>query len=417
MLVEFSATNFRSIRETQRLSLVANTSNDHSDTHLINSQNQATPHILKSAVIYGANASGKSNLISALSYMRAVVADSATLIQAGQQFNVQRFKFDNSSSQKPSEFEITFILDGIRYQYGFSLLTDRIISEWLLVYKTNKAQVWFDRNYNPKTNEDDYTFSPYLTGEKKLWKRSTRANSLFLSKAVDLNSSALRPIFLWIVQKLNIIGAGDQPIPDFSIALAQLPEGNKQIMSYLAAADLSISGLSLETRKRKEISLKIEGEKPPVHSFIESEGFMPIFLHQGTDGSGKLEYPEESLGTQRLFAFAGPIINVLKEGSVLVVDELDGSLHPMIVRFLLSIINSPTHNSNGAQLIFTTHDTTIMNIEIFRRDQIWFVEKDPAHATNLYPLTDFSPRANEALGKGYLMGRYGAIPFINDLEL
>lgn len=414
MLVEFRVSNFRSIREEQRLSLVANSDKSHSETHVIRSDAKSGISLLKSAVIYGANASGKSTLIMAMAFMKRIVAESATHVKEGQKFFLQSFKLDGISSTKPSEFEITFIEAGIRYQYGFSLLPDRITSEWLLVYKTSKPQVWFDRRYNAETNVDEYTFSPFLSGEKKLWQKSTRSNSLFLSKAVDLNSNALRPVFLWIVQQLHIIGAGEQPMIEFSTAFAQLPEGKRQLLDFLSAADLSISELSLEIRQQREVSVRVEGEKPPVHQVIDSEALMPIFLHTGAEGAAKFEFHDESTGTQRLFAFAGPILDVLREGSVLIVDELDGSLHTKIVRFLLSIINSSMHNTEGAQLIFTTHDTSVMDAKLFRRDQIWFVEKDKSHATHLYPLTDFSPRTNEALEKGYLVGRYGAIPFINE---
>jgi hypothetical protein len=202
---------------------------------------------------------------------------------------------------------------------------------------------------------------------------------------------------------------------EFSTVLAQQPEGNKKLLDFLNAADFSISELSLEMRKTRELSLKIEGEKPPVHQVLDSEALMPVFLHKGAEGAAKFEIHDESTGTQRMFAFAGPILDVLQNGSVLIVDELDGSLHTKIVRFLLNVINSSISNTNGAQLIFTTHDTSIMDVKLFRRDQIWFVEKDQSHATHLYPLTDFRPRKNEALEKGYLVGRYGAIPFINDV--
>ena len=202
---------------------------------------------------------------------------------------------------------------------------------------------------------------------------------------------------------------------EFSTDFAQLPDGNKQLLDFLNAADFSISELSLEIRKKREVSVRLDGEKPPVHQVIDSEALMPIFLHTGAEGAAKFEFHDESTGTQRLFAFAGPILDVLLKGSVLIVDELDGSLHTKIVRFLLSVINSSMHNTKGAQLIFTTHDTSVMDAKLFRRDQIWFVEKDKSHATHLYPLTDFSPRTNEALEKGYLVGRYGAIPFINEM--
>jgi AAA15 family ATPase/GTPase len=375
MLVEFWVKNFRSIREEQRLSLVANSDKEHAITHIVKSRGTAIPQLLKSAVIYGANASGKSNLVMALLFMQQVVGESSSRVKEGEKLPYQPFKLDNESPNKPSEFEITFILSGVRYQYGFALLQDRIAEEWLLVYNTSKPQIWFNRKYNPESNEDEYKFSSHLSGEKKLWQKSTRTNALFLSKAVDLNSSALRPIFLWIMQHLNIIGAGHQPVFDLSAELAKTSEGKEQLLRFLNAADLSIAEVSFETRKAQGFQFKIEQGQPPIFLDTETDLLIPVFLHTAKDGSAKFDIQDESTGTQRLFAFAGPILDIINKGSVLVVDELDGSLHSMLVRFILSLINSSKYNPKGAQLIFTTHDTSIMDTTILRRDQIWFVDR------------------------------------------
>ena len=161
----------------------------------------------------------------------------------------------------------------------------------------------------------------------------------------------------------------------------------------------------------------MEAGKVPVQTVTEVEKPFIQFIHKSDAGTASLELHEESLGTRRLFAFAGPVIDVLRQGRVLIVDELDGSLHPLMVRFLLQMFHSPELNRNGAQLIFTTHDTSLLDKDLFRRDQVWFVEKDRTQATRLYPLTDFSPRKNEALERGYLMGRYGALPFLSDFRI
>ncbi len=417
MLVEFRVKNFRSIGSEQCLSLIAGKDSAHAETHLIGSVTRSLPNVLKSAVIYGANASGKSNLVNALQFMQLVVATSATQMREGQTFNFQPFKLDAESSKEPSEFEITFIEKGIRYQYGFRLSSDRIVEEWLLAYKTSQPQMWFNRAFNPETGKDDYKFGSHLTGQRRLWQETTRSNALFLSKAVDLNSELLRPIFLWIVQKLRIIGAGHQPIHDFSINHARTEIGRCELMKFLNAADLSIADVTLENRKVKELGFKLEDGQPPVHMVQEFDALMPMFLHKSEKGSATFELPDESTGTQRLFAFAGPIIEVLKSGSILVVDELDGSLHTHMVRFLIDFFHSSEINKTGAQLIFTTHDTSLLDTDIFRRDQIWFMEKDQSQSTRLYPLTDFSPRKNEALERGYLMGRYGALPFFSEFRL
>lgn len=418
MLIEFRVKNFRSIRAEQILSLAADKDSTYSESHLIKSESKAIPDLLKSAVIYGPNASGKSNLINALAFMRTIVATSATQIREGQQFNCAPFKLDDISKNQPSEFELTFVDQGIRYQYGFCLTPERVTEEWLLVYKTAKPQMWFNRHFNSKTSKDEYEFGSHLTGQRALWQESTRSNALFLSKAVDLNSERLRPIFLWIVEKLMIFQAGMQPIFDYSIKYAQTDEGKDELLRFLNAGDLSIANLTFENKKMQQVGIHlVEEGKPPVQTLTEFEAPMPLLLHKALEGSNTFELPDESTGTQRLFAFAGPMLDVLKNGRVLVVDELDNSLHSLMVNFVINQFHSIHNNQKDAQLIFTTHDTSLLDNQIFRRDQIWLVKKDLAQTTILYPLTDFSPRKKEALGRGYLIGRYGALPYITDFKL
>ena len=416
MLIEFRVKNFRSIREEQCLSLVASKDKDHCTTHLASTGIPGIPHLVKSAVLYGANASGKSNIINALLFMKGVVMNSSTSLE-GQKFNYSHFKLDAEFSKQPSEFEVTFVNQGVRYQYGFSLLPDRVAEEWLLVYKSAKPQAWFSRSIDHHTGKDRYNFSTHLTGQRKVWQESTRTNVLFLSKAVDLNSEQLRPIFLWFAENLMIIPVGHQPINDFSVEYAQTEEGKNELLKFLINADLSISNLSFEKKKLKKVDLHFGVGKEPSQQLTDVEVSFPKFLHQAEKGVAEFEFQDESTGTQKFFAFAGPILNVMKHGSTLVVDELDGSLHTFLVRLLIKYFHSSDINMLGSQLIFSTHDTALLDTSIFRRDQIWFVEKDRAQATKLYPLTQFSPRKNEALERGYLMGRYGAIPFFSNSEL
>lgn len=417
MLIEFRVANFRSIREEQTLSMVAAKDNSHATTHLTPTGVRSIPNLIRSAVIYGPNAGGKSNLLDALAFMRNVVANSATQLVEGQLFNCQPFKSDPESVKSPVEFEMTFLLDGVRHQYGFSIRPERIVEEWLLVYKAAKPQQWFSRRFDTGSGKDAYEFSSHLTGQRKLWEESTRSNALFLSTAVQLNSDLLRPIFLWITRKLAIVAAGMQPNFDYTITMAKDEENKSAVLRFLTAADLSIADLALEMRKVQEVGLQMEAGKLPVQTVTEVEKPFVRFLHRSDAGTANMELHEESLGTRRLFAFAGPVIDVLRDGRVLVVDELDGSLHPLMVRFLIQMFHSPDLNPKGAQLIFTTHDTSLLDRDLFRRDQVWFVEKDRTQATQLYPLTNFSPRRNEALERGYLMGRYGALPFLSDFRI
>jgi ABC-type cobalamin transport system ATPase subunit len=412
MLLEFRVKNFRSIRDEQRLSLVASTDKTFAETHLLSTGMKTPESVVRSSVIYGPNASGKSNLLAGLAYMRAVVAESATVVQPGQQYTVQPFRLNAQTSKEPSEFEITFAEEGVRYQYGFSLLPDQVVDEWLLVYRTAKPQQWFERRFDAQTKTHHYEFSSHLTGSRKLWQDSTRPNALFLSTAVQLNSDLLRPIFSAIVDKVVYFPSGAMPIPDITTALLKDASSKKAVRDFLSSADIGISDIQTISRKGFHQRIEFSPTGGATQSVAEEhEMQMPQFVHETAGGSARFEFHEESLGTQRLYAFAAPVLDVLRGGKLLVVDELDSSLHTKLVRRLVDMFHGDTVNSNGAQLIFSTHDTSLLEDSLFRRDQIWFTEKGRDQATRLYPLTDFSPRKKEALERGYLSGRYGAIPF------
>jgi len=411
MLLEFRVGNFRSIRDVQTLSLVASSDKEHSDTHLEATGIPTSPNSVKSAVIYGANASGKTSLLMALDYMRTVVAQSATFIQPGQTYNVQRFKLDNSYEGKPSSFEITFLHDGLRYEYAFQMTQARFLSEYLFVYKTARPTLIFSREFDG--SKDIYEFGTYLTGPKKLWEESTRNNALFLSTAAQLNSELLSPIFKWLTFNVVFLPAQAMISTDFSTALLTTEKGKEKVQTFMAAADISIDEIS--TAQRKGVHVQFNPTVAP-HTIQEEREFkVPVFKHTAPKGSATFELTDESTGTQRLFSLAAPVLDVLRDGRILLVDELDASLHPLLVRQLIAMFHNNQINQKNAQLIFTTHDTTLLDQSIFRRDQVWFTEKDADQATNLYPLTDFSPRKNEAIEKGYLMGRYGAVPFFHEL--
>jgi AAA15 family ATPase/GTPase len=406
MLIEYQVTNYRSIKASQTLSLVAAKDNSLLDTNCMASGIHAIPQLLRSAVLYGPNASGKSNIISSLECMRTLVI---TPIAEGHSLPIVPFRLDPETSEQPSEFEITFMENNIRYQYGYSANSQRILGEWLFVYVGRKAQCLFERSYDEKTKQDKWHLGTHLAGGKqcKLWAESTRANALFLSTAVNLNSEQLRPIFNWFLNKLVIIGRDAQPLPFNTMECINDKIKKPKIIQFLQAADLGITDVKIRTQKA---NTTFNGQLVDI----------PIaeLFHQGKNNTSiAFQLNDESSGTRRLFAYAGPILDVLSDGKVLVMDELDSSLHVKMVRFLISLIQNPDLNKNNAQLIFTTHNTSLLDIELFRRDQIWFIEKDKDQASNLYPLTDFSPRKEEALEKGYLQGRYGALPIFANLNL
>lgn len=413
MLLEFRVRNYRSIRDEQVLNLIASGDKELAETHLAPTGLKAAPHALRSAVVYGPNASGKSSLLRALDYLRAVVAESATVIQPGQTYNVQPFKLDSASAQQPTEFEITFLLAGVRHQYAFSMTAQRIVSESLLVYRSSKPTQLFNRQH-VDGDVYDYEFSTYLSGPRKVWQESTRPNSLFLSMAAQLNSEQLGPVFNWIVRNIVFLPAGASVLPDFTTALLATAEGRASIRDFLSTADISIADVQAVSHRGMHTQFVMSASGVQQASQEERELLLPVFEHRTPKGSAKFELHDESEGTQCLYGLIAPVLDCLREGRVLVVDELDSSLHTLLVRRLIAMFQTPELNPNGAQLIFSTHDTSLLDHTLFRRDQIWFTEKDTDQATRLYPLTDFSPRKQEAWERGYLAGRYGAVPFFAD---
>jgi AAA15 family ATPase/GTPase len=416
MLIEFRVKNFRSLRDEQVLSLVASTEKTLLDTHALDTGLKAAPHLLKSAVVYGANASGKSNLIKALQFMRGVVLESANL-QPGQTFGrLQPFRLDAASGSLPTEFEVTFILNGVRYQYGFAMNAQRIISEQLLVYKAFKPQRWFERHFDAESGKDVYEFGSSLKGAKNLWEGATRPNALFLSVAVQLNSEALRPVFDWFANRLVIFNEQSPLSPQFSMQMLKQEAQRKAICEFLRAADISIADIEVATKQAMVHTINFDLTTGKREETASEQTVDEVKFHHITEhGNAVFDLMDESSGTRNLLLLTGPILDILNKGLTLVVDELDTSLHTLLVQALVRLFHRPEVNTGGAQLIFTTHDTSLLDAYgLFRRDQIWFVEKRPDQSSSLYPLLDFSPRKNEALERGYLQGRYGALPYLHN---
>ena len=419
MLIEFRIKNFRSLRDEQVLSLVASTDKTLRDTHTQDTGLKAAPHLLKSAVVYGANASGKSNLIKALQYMRGVVLESAAL-QPGQTFDrLHPFKLDATSGSQPTEFEITFVLDGVRYQYGFAMNSQRIVSEKLLVYKAFKPQRWFERRFDAESGKDVYEFGPSLKGAKNLWEGATRPNALFLSVAVQLNSEALHLVFDWFASRLVILNEQSPLSPQFSMQMLKQEAQRKAICEFLRAADISIADIEVASKQAMVHTINFDLATGKREETASEQTVDEVKFHHITEhGRAVFDLMDESSGTRNLLFLTAPILDILSKGLTLVVDELDTSLHTLLVQALVRLFHQPDINMGGAQLIFTTHDTSLLDAYgLLRRDQVWFIEKHPDQSSSLYPLLDFSPRKNEALERGYLQGRYGALPFLRNQNL
>ncbi|MFN8489455.1 MAG: ATP-binding protein [Caldilineaceae bacterium] len=423
MLIEFSVKNFRSIKERQTLSMVSATGGELRQTNTMRILDGRLT-LLRSVAIYGPNASGKTNLIRALQTMRRIVLSSAQR-QRGDDIRVTPYLFDHTAQTQPCEFEVIFISDGIRYQYGFTATNKQILEEWLFAYPKGRSQTWIDRKFDQSTQKYEWGNTDKLTGTKQLWQEATRSNALFLSTAIQLNNTQLQPAFDWFKVKLKIVGL-DALGPRFTLEQCEIAQSKQQIIDFLQAADFNIDDLEVESEAEDVEHLLEElpnasrerlAERLKDANNAKVKKFRVRTVHVGSNKERfTIDMNDESDGTQKFFAFAGPWLDVLEKGYVLIVDELNDNLHPKLVRFLVQMFHNPVLNQQDAQLIFTTHETSILSQDVFRRDQVWFTEKDKYNATTLYPLSDFSPRKEtENLEKNYLQGRYGALPYFQDI--
>lgn len=423
MLIQFSVENYRAILGRQTLSMAA--SKYFKELEALNTfqagDAESIPRLLRANVVYGPNASGKSTLVDAFDFMRDRVINSARESQANEEIDVTPFKLTAASRVGDSEFEVTFIEEGIRYQYGFRCNRQRFTEEWLFAYPEGRAQKWFQRTFDPETGKDEYRFSTLLQGGRRRqdWKDDTRPNALFLSTAIQRNNEQLKPVLNWFQQRLRIIKVHRFLSPGYTMKRCREEGCKRQVLDFMNSADLSIADIRVDAHPfspdmlpkdmpssvRDEISQQMAGK----------EMMKTTFLHEDVETHEQVEFDEEeeSDGTRALYAFAGPWRDVIENERVLVVDELDTSLHPLIVHYLVKLLH---HDGRKAQIVLTTHDTTLLSQKILRRDQVWFMEKNDKNATELYPLSDFSPRDNEAIERGYLNGRYGGIPFLKDLD-
>ena len=397
MLIEFSAENFMSIRDEVRLSLAAGPGREHGETHITTPElNSRSTPLVRSAAIYGANAAGKTNLLFALRMMREIVVESARWFG---ELPITPFRFDADSEARPTTFEIIAIANRMRFQYGFSATRDLVMNEWLYTWPRGRVQLWFERTSDTESGAVNCRFGDRLAGDKEVWRRATRSKALFLSTAVTLNSEQLRPIFDWFSRNLHIAGVGEW---SNKLSVKWCRGSRKaEVVRFLRAADLAIDDVRVVLDDSSEDETT-DGEPQIRLTHVTKSG-----------GPVELNFYDESHGTQKMFALSAPWSDSLENGYVMVCDELHDNLHPALVKFLVDRFHDPEFNAKGAQLVFTTHDTSILNQDVFRRDQIWFCERNSRQETTLFPLTDFRPRRGvENLERSYLGGRYGALPYV-----
>ena len=371
MLLQFSVTNHRSIKETAVISMKA--AADKTMKEILISPD-GKKELVPVMAIYGANAAGKSNVLHALLLMREMVCGSYAKPLKGATLPYEPFAFVDGKME-PTTFEIIYYNDGIKYAYGFSFDKNQIINEYLYHWPNGREALVFSREKNK------YEFRESIQEQMTLSGR-TSENRLYLTSSNEWNCSQTEKAYLWFQKNLRGViatGATNEITID---AIRRGGEEKQRILKEMMLADLGICNVEL----------------------VDNSGILKRY---------SLLLGQESIGTQRFFSRIGLWIEAIDCGAVLVVDEIEASMHPLLTRHLIEMIQDQTINQNHAQLIFTTHDTGLLDLKLLRRDQIWFAEKDEkSMQTDIYALTEFSPRKEENIARGYLQGRYGAIPFI-----
>jgi len=422
MLLEFTIGNFLSIKTKKTLSLEATSIKEHLDTNVVKLDRF---QLLRGAVIYGANAGGKSNLIKAMSTMRRIVKQSFDA-SSTDELGITPFLLSTETSNKPSFFEILFLIGTVRYRYGFEVDNTSVKSEWLFESKIKSEKPLFIRE------GDGIDVSPSFKEAKDL-EEKTRDNALFLSVLDQFNGTTAKSIMKWFSNFITISGLSHERYKNVTFKMLEDENTKPQLLDFYKKLDLGFDEIDLEKNPfdTKDIT-KLFNEEIAKQFISDIEGKSKIdikTIHKKYNNENEVVGFEkfdmrrqESSGTNKVFNISGPVFDVLKDGGVLIIDELDASLHPLMTLMITKLFNSSEFNKTNAQLIFATHDTNLFEYGHYRRDQIYFVEKDVYGASDLYSLVEYKEdggkkiRKDRSFEKDYIQGRYGAIPFIGNLH-
>ena len=449
MLIQFSVANYRSFKDEVTFSMLASSLKaKHPE---LNKKNLFAAHggvnLLTSAAIYGANASGKSNLIAAMSFMRHFVIHSANVKEEGdaEGIEVEPFRLSTETDTEPSFFEVVFIAKEQRYRYGFEVTAERVEAEWLYVAPKARESKLFERE------GDKITLGEKFKSEGRDLAERTRPIALFLSVCAQFKGEIAEEVLDWF-RSLGITTGlmdRDNSMRRFTERMFRDKDSAKAIDTLLTQLDLGIEAIQVEkmtiptpnlqplpddapeelrrlhneARKLEAALESIQEALGEIADFSSGEREVVRTVHRKVGDGDQSNMEElfdldehESEGTKKLFSLSGPLVDTLKRGDVLIIDELDARLHPLLTKEIVSLFNDPVRNSKHAQLVFATQDTNLLDNHVLRRDQIWFVEKDRQGASYLYSLAEFKVRNDATYEKDYILGRYGAIPFLGGMR-
>jgi uncharacterized protein len=421
MLLAFRAQNVRSFRDSVELSLLATPLAEEGVPRLVPWRADGRPlRVLPAAGVFGANASGKSNLLRAMNDMRMHVVHSFRSHAPGRGVPRRAFRLGSAHEGVPSRFELDLVLHGIRHEYGFVVDDDRVLEEWAYRYPRGKAALLFRRA------GDAVTLGEHNRAKGRAVTEILRHDSLVLSAAAAANHPDLLPLWEWFTGNLLLTEAANRPYRwAYTAGMLKDDQHRQQVLALLQAADLGITDArvreldpQMAERIRKAQRILQGREEEAEGKDQEQAEVEPLVTlsHRGAGGDVEFDPGEESLGTMVWLGLSGPILDAIAHGDVLLVDEIEASLHPALVTQLVKLFQSHESNPKGAQLIFNSHEASLLGDSrgdrVLGRDQVWFTEKDHDGATRLFPLADLSPRTDEAIERRYRAGRYGATPIL-----
>ena len=432
MLIEFTVGNFRSIAEKATLSMIAAPIKSGPHAAHLDKENliyiNEKLSLLKTAAIYGANASGKSNLLSGLKAMGAFMRGSVNA-QSQSIYPYEPFLLMEGYDDEPAHFEIVFLLNDMQHRYGFEVSKERVEREWLYFAPKSREALLFERTGSL------VKIGNAFKGASRL-ENLMSEKALFLTVARDFNAPQAKSVFDWMYRFPFMSGLSETG-GDYTVQCMDQDRNYSEIVEFIRALDTGISDISLSLSSE---TAEVENGYPKMlrehnGAMIYNESFSPkskdftrfvietehaIFSRKGEITNKRVLFnmaKHESEGTRKLFAMSGMIVNVLKNGHLLTIDELDAKLHPILTKKLVEMFHSEETNPKRAQLIFATHDVNLLSNKLFRRDQIWFAEKNRAGATSLFSLAEFKVRNDSSYEQSYIEGRYGAIPFPGGFEI
>jgi len=399
MLIQFRVGNYRSFGSEVTLSMEAVKAFKEHEENVIEAEHY---RLLRSSAIYGANASGKTNLGMALDFMRDLVLSSASRNSVAE-ISTEPFRLDKKNLIKPSLFEVVFLLDSFTYRYGFEVTGERVNSEWLFRTQGSSRNVkspLFTRILDKIEVSAD--FKEGLGYETK-----TRGNALFLSTVDQQNGTIAHTIIKWFNAVKILSGMRDEAYERFTLKQMDDPVKRQRIIDFVRQVDDSISNITID---------KV------INPLLQTSSTDFTIIRAQVDGSipcGEVGFSlasDESAGTRKILQLSGPWFEMLDQGNIAFVDELEARLHPHLTRRLVRLFNSPETNPRNVQLIFVTHDTNLLTYGGLRRDQVWFCEKMPSGSSDLYSLAEIKVRKGAKFENEYIAGKYGAIPYFGNIH-